>query len=88
MRYAVTYKESTYVTNQQGIDMEKCSSVTFENQGDDTLTLNAGITLAAGNTIDFTNLPNEFINQPFKLVFAGVGTGPKCLVIKKFVKPA
>lgn len=88
MRYAVTYSESTFVESQQAIEMEKCTCATFENQGDDTITINNGIKLAAGQTIVFENLPNEFINQAFKLVFAKVGSDPKVLLIKKFVTPS
>lgn len=88
MKYAVTYKENILIENAATLDLEKCCSVTIENLGDEAVTINAGIPLAVGNSIDFKNEPNEFINQSFKIVFAGGGTNPKVLVIKKFVTPA
>ncbi len=87
MRYAVTYEENTINESKPAFDLNKCCSVTIENQGDEALTINAGIALAVGNSIDFKNEPNEFINQPFKFVFAGGGSNPKALIIKKFTTP-
>lgn len=86
MRYAVTYNEQVFTTSQQAADLEKCTCVTLENQGDEMITINNGIKLAVNNSIDFENRPDEFINQPFKIVFAGGGSNPKVLLIKKFVK--
>lgn len=87
MRYAVTYEELTITESKAAFDLNKCCSVMVENQGDEALTINAGIALAVGNSIDFKNEPNEFINQTFKFVFAGGGTNPRALIIKKFVNP-
>lgn len=87
MRYAVKYNTVTINKSTLALKSENCTCVTFENTGDESLTIMDGITVPAGSSFVFENLPNEYIAQPFKIIFAGGGAAPSCLVIKKFVTP-
>lgn len=85
MRYNVRYDDFVVTTNTQNIEMDRCSSVMFENLGNDVLTLNKNVTMQPGEVRPYNNLPNEVIIKPFSVRFAGVGNAPLLLVQRKFV---
>ena len=84
MKYATRYEDFQVNENQQALDPTGCSSITFENYGDEDVVINTAIKLNIGTSIDFTNQPYEVIKSMFKIQFNGGGTNPKVLVIKKF----
>jgi hypothetical protein len=87
MKYAVRYEDDIITINTQNVDPKGCTSITFENYGDENITLNKSIKLLKGNSITFDNLPNEVITSQFKIQFDGTGVDPKCLIIRKFDTP-
>jgi hypothetical protein len=87
MKYQVRYEEEVLNNSISNLDALKCTSITFENYGDDDVVINRNIKLNAGTTLTFQNFPNEIIYSSFKVQFANVGTAPEVLVIRKFVTP-
>ncbi len=87
MKYAVKYDDDIINISTQNVDPKGCTSITFENYGDEDIILNRSIKLLKGNSITFDNMPNEIITSQFKIQFDGLGTDPVCLVIRKFNTP-
>lgn len=87
MKYGVRYEENVLNESTSNLDAKFCTSITFENYGDDNAIINRGIKLNAGTSLTFDNLPNEIIVSSFKVQFLGVGIAPEILVIRKFVEP-
>jgi hypothetical protein len=87
MKYQVRYEEEILNISTGNLDAKKCTSITFENYGDDNVIINRGIKLNAGTSLTFQNFPNEIIYSNFKVQFANVGTAPEVLVIRKYVTP-
>lgn len=87
MKYGVRYEEEVLSKTTPNLDAKKCTSITFENYGDDDVILNQSIKVNAGTTFTLDNLPNEVIVSNFKVQFLGIGIDPKLLVIRKFVTP-
>jgi len=87
MKYQVRYEEEILNISTGNLDAKKCTSITFENYGDDNVIINRGIKLNAGTSLTFQNFPNEIIFSNFKVQFANVGTAPEVLVIRKYVTP-
>ena len=86
MKYGVRYEEDVINNSTSNLDAKKCTSITFENYGDDNAVINRGIKLNAGTSLTFKNLPNEVILSSFKIQFANVGIAPEILVIRKYVE--
>ena len=59
MKYQVRYEEEFLNISTGNLDAKKCTSITFENYGDDNVIINRGIKLNAGTSLTFSNLPNE-----------------------------
>lgn len=87
MKYAIRYEEEIINVSTGILDAKKCTSITFENYGNDNAIINRGIKLNAGTSLTFNNLPNEIIYSNFKVQFANVGLNPQILVIRKYVTP-
>lgn len=87
MKYAVRYEEDIINQSTSNLDALKCTSITFENYGNDNAVINRGIKLNAGTSLTFKNLPNEIIYSSFKIQFENVGTNPEILIIRKYVTP-
>jgi hypothetical protein len=87
MKYGIRYEEVILSVSTSNVDAKRCTSITFENYGDDDVILNQGIKINAGTSFTFDNMPNEVILSSFKVQFLGVGIAPQLLVIKKFVEP-
>lgn len=87
MKYGIRYEEVVINNSTSNLDAKRCTSITFENYGDDDVILNQGIKINAGTSFTFDNMPNEVILSSFKVQFLGVGIAPQLLVIKKFVEP-
>lgn len=87
MKYAVRYEEQVLKQTTPNLDAKKCTSITFENYGDDDVIINQAIKLNAGTSLTFENLPNEIIYQNFKVQFKNVGIAPEVLIIRKYVTP-
>lgn len=87
MKYAVRYEEEVLTQTTPDLDAKKCTSITFENYGDDNVIINRAIKLNAGTSLTFENLPNEIIYQNFKVQFENIGINPYILIIRKYVTP-
>ena len=85
--YSVAYESNTITENTPNVDPTGCSSITFENYGDEDILINGDIKLDIGTSLVFSNEPYEVIKTKFRVQFAGGGINPKMLIIRKYSLP-
>lgn len=84
MKYSVAYESNTLTENTPNVDPTGCSSITFENYGDEDIIINGDIKLDIGTSLVFENQPYEVIKTKFRIQFSGLGIAPKILIIRKY----
>ena len=71
----ITYSQNGFVTTN-------CNSISFINYGTNTCTLEGGVQLAQGQSLNIDGNAGEIINKQFLINFSGAGTN-QLVTIKK-----